>query len=106
MLRASIALASSVLLAGTAGSASAEDGGRGATLAHTWCQNCHVVSASQTSTVATQAPPFSEIARRKDLDGTRLSFFLNAPHPPMPQMQLTRSDADDLAAYIKEQGKK
>jgi mono/diheme cytochrome c family protein len=105
MLRPSVALTSFVLLAGSEGPVSAADGGRGATLAHTWCQNCHVVSASQTSTVATQAPPFSEIAKRQNLDGTKLSFFLNAPHPQMPQMQLTRSDAEDLAAYIKEQGR-
>lgn len=105
MLRPSIALASVVLLAGAARPALAADTRRGATLAHTWCQNCHVVSSRQTSTVATQAPPFSEIARRKDFDGTKLAFFLNAPHPQMPQMHLTRSDADDLAAYIKEQGR-
>jgi mono/diheme cytochrome c family protein len=106
MLRPTIVLVLLVSLAGAAGPASAADTGRGATLAHTWCQNCHVVSASQTSTVATQAPPFSDIARRKDFDGTRLAFFLNAPHPQMPQMNLTRSDAEDLAAYIKAQGKK
>ena len=105
MLRPSIALVAILLPVGTAGPVSATDSGRGATLAHTWCQNCHVVSASQTSTVATQAPPFSEIAKRQNLDGTKLSFFLNAPHPQMPQMHLTRSDAADLAAYIAEQGR-
>jgi mono/diheme cytochrome c family protein len=105
MLRPSIVLVSILLLVEAAGPVSAAESGRGATLAHTWCQNCHVVSSNQTSTVATQAPPFSEIAKRKDLDGTKLSFFLNAPHPQMPQMHLTRSDAADLAAYIAEQGR-
>ena len=30
----------------------------------------------------------------------KLTFFLLDPHPKMPNMQLTRTEAGDLAAYI------
>jgi hypothetical protein len=32
-----------------------------------------------------------------------LAYFLLTPHPRMPDMGLTRSEAADLAAYIKNQ---
>ena len=48
----------------------------------------------------TEALPFSEIAKDPNFDGTRLAFFLLDPHPRMPNMSLTRSEAADLAAFI------
>lgn len=33
-------------------------------------------------------------------DAAKLAFFLLDPHPKMPNMQLTRSEAADIAAYI------
>ena len=35
----------------------------------------------------------------------KLALFLLAPHPRMPDMSLSRSEAADLAAYIERQGK-
>jgi mono/diheme cytochrome c family protein len=104
MLRPSAALVGLILLAGAGGHAAAADVNRGATLAKLWCQNCHVVSAQQT-TGSTQAPPFSEVAKQPGFDASRLALFLLAPHPRMPDMNLTRSEAADLAAYIETQGK-
>ena len=34
-----------------------------------------------------------------------LALFLLSPHPKMPDMNLSRNEAADLAAYIKSQGK-
>jgi mono/diheme cytochrome c family protein len=73
--------------------------GRGEEIARRWCASCHVVAADQRQATS-EAPPFATIARRPDLDANRLAFFLLEPHPKMPNMSLTRSEAADLAAYI------
>jgi hypothetical protein len=45
-------------------------------------------------------PPFVVIAKSPNFDPKRLAYFLLEPHPKMPQMALSRSAADDIAAYI------
>jgi len=47
-----------------------------------------------------EAPPFASIAKRADFDPIRLTNFLLDPHPKMPNMSLTRTEAGDLVAYI------
>jgi mono/diheme cytochrome c family protein len=84
--------------------AAAADAAHGEVLAKRWCASCHIVAPDQTSG-STQAAPFSTIARRPDLDAARLAYFLLEPHPKMPSMSLSRSEAADLAAYIKAQGR-
>jgi hypothetical protein len=49
---------------------------------------------------AGEAPPFSTIARTPDLDAGKLALLLLLPHPKMPDMGLSRSNAADIAAYI------
>lgn len=83
-------------------SALAADTSKGETLAKRWCANCHIVAADQ-QRGSTQAPPFSSIANKSDFNEAGLAFFLLAPHPVMPDMNLSRSEAADLAAYIKTQ---
>jgi mono/diheme cytochrome c family protein len=94
----SLALAGIAALLGSS-SAFAADAGHGKTLAQRWCVNCHLVGSDQSSTT-TDAPPFASVAKRPNFDEARLAFFLLDPHPKMPNMQLTRDDATDLAAYI------
>jgi mono/diheme cytochrome c family protein len=60
------------------------------------------VAADQTAG-GTQAPPFSGIAKKPGLDAGEIALFLLAPHPKMPDMNLSRAEAADLAAYIKAQ---
>jgi mono/diheme cytochrome c family protein len=92
-----------LLLSTTAGSgAHAADALRGETIAKRWCAACHVVSSAQQQGTA-QAPPFSAVAGKPDFNETTLAYFLLTPHPRMPDMNLTRSEAADLAAYIKNQ---
>jgi hypothetical protein len=43
--------------------------------------------------------------RRPGFDQNRLAYFLLDPHPKMPDMGLSRTDAADLAAYISSLGK-
>jgi mono/diheme cytochrome c family protein len=90
-----------VLFATTIGSvtANAADAEHGQTLARRWCATCHVVAANQQRPTG-EAPPFAVIGRRSDFDTTRLTNFLLNPHPKMPNMSLTRTEAADIVAYI------
>jgi mono/diheme cytochrome c family protein len=81
-------------------SAFAADPSNGERLAHRWCETCHVVSPAQLGATTDQAPPFATIARRPDFEGGKIAMFLLDPHPKMPDINLSRSEAADLAAYI------
>ena len=80
----------------------AADARKGEILAKPWCTICHVVSSDQQQGT-TQAPPFSAVANKPDFNETTVAYFLLTPHPRMPDMNLSRSEAADLAAYIKTQ---
>jgi len=79
--------------------ARAGDARQGATIAKRWCAACHVVDAGQTSAFA-DAPSFSDIAMRRT-DRKQLANFLANPHPPMPDMHLSRKEIDDIVSYIR-----
>ena len=80
-------------------SALAADVVDGERLARRWCSDCHVVAPNQ-QTPMSEAPPFAAIARRVDFNAAGVAFFLLNPHPKMPDMGLSRTAAEDLAAYI------
>lgn len=86
-------------LAVPAASAFAGDAARGRTIAERWCSACHVVSSEQRSASA-DVPSFADIASRRS-DAKRLGNFLVDPHPKMPDLHLTRSEIDDIVAYIR-----
>jgi mono/diheme cytochrome c family protein len=94
----SICSAAALLILSTAVSYSA-DVEHGRDLAKRWCASCHVVSPDQQRASA-DVPPFTAIANSPNFDPKRLAYFLLEPHPKMPQMALSRSAADDIAAYI------
>lgn len=77
----------------------ASDAANGLRLARRWCASCHVVMPDQRRPTD-EATPFSAIARRSGFNEEQLAFSLLGPHPPMPDMSLSRSEAADLAAYI------
>jgi mono/diheme cytochrome c family protein len=104
MKRTIAALLAMTVFAALARIAQAADAAQGRVLAEHWCASCHVVSADQRRG-STQAPPFSEIAETPGLDAAKLALFLLLPHPKMPDMSLSRSEAADLAAYIESQKK-
>jgi len=79
--------------------AAAADVDNGEALSYRWCAACHMVAAEQRNG-STQAPPFSAIANRPGFDAAMVALFLLTPHPKMPDMNLTRAEAADLAAYI------
>lgn len=77
----------------------AADASHGADLAKRWCASCHLVSADQAQGSADVAP-FAAIARKPDFSPEKLAFFLLDPHPKMPNFPLSRTEANDIAAYI------
>ena len=77
----------------------AADADNGLRLAERWCASCHVVTRTQ-SKGADSTPTFASVAQRKDFSVEKLAFFLLDPHPIMPNMALTRTEAQDIAAYI------
>jgi mono/diheme cytochrome c family protein len=81
-------------------SAFAADPSNGRRLAERWCEACHVVTPTQVRAATDQAPPFATIAKMPDFDAAKIALFLLDPHPKMPNMALSRSEAADLAAYI------
>ncbi len=99
MKRPTVALLSLTIFAGLPGAASAADAANGKRLAERWCASCHIVEPTQTQG-STQAPPFSEVAKKPHMDAQMIALFLLNPHPKMPDMNLTRIEASDIAAYI------
>ena len=75
------------------------DAEHGRDVAARWCASCHLISPDQQRASA-DVPPFAIIAKSPNFDPKRLAYFLLEPHPKMPQMALSRSAVDDIAAYI------
>jgi mono/diheme cytochrome c family protein len=88
-----------VVAATATNAAFAADPNHGETLVKRWCTGCHLVAADQ-KTATTEAPPFASVAKRPDFDAAKIAFFLLDPHPKMPNMELGRNEAADIAAYI------
>jgi len=82
----------------------AADADHGETLAKRWCAACHVVAPDQTHG-QDNVPPFATVAKIPGFNADLIARFLMNPHPKMPDMQLSRDEADDLAAYIVQQAK-
>jgi len=93
------ATAFGIFPAGIVGPALAADAFNGKRLAELWCAACHVVTINQRQANA-DAPPFEEIAKRPNFSEPGLVTFLLDPHAKMPNMNLTRIEANDIAAYI------
>jgi mono/diheme cytochrome c family protein len=98
-MKHTIAALMSLIFVGTLTSVALADAANGKRLAERWCASCHVVASSQQHGT-TQAPPFSEVAKKPHIDAPMIALFLLLPHPKMPDMNLSRSEAGDLATYI------
>jgi mono/diheme cytochrome c family protein len=75
------------------------DAFNGERLAQRWCSACHVVTSAQRDANA-DAPPFEEIRHRPNFNENGLMTFLLNPHGKMPNMNLSRIEAGDIAAYV------
>jgi mono/diheme cytochrome c family protein len=77
----------------------AGDVDHGEQLARRWCSGCHLVADDQRQATV-DVPPFSVVARMPNFTPEKVAFFLLDPHPKMPNLALSRREADDIAAYI------
>ncbi len=78
--------------------ASAFDAKTGETLATRWCSKCHLVGPGGTASDA--APTFEDIANDPARTRDRLRTWMADPHPPMPDLSLSRDEIEAILAYI------
>ena len=64
------------------------------------CVGCHVVEKTSSGNTQADVPSFPSIANRPNQSLEALSGWLMAPHAPMPDPHLTRTEIRDLAGYI------
>lgn len=62
------------------------------------CSSCHATEAAKTAT--DNAPPFSVVAKTNKANPAWIRGWLMAPHPPMPNISLSRQQIDDVVAYL------
>ncbi len=80
---------------------SAPDPGHGKSLAQRLCAVCHLVSAEQAH-ANTDIPSFREIANKSGQTVGSIMARIVIPKHPMPVIPLTKSELEDLAAYIED----
>jgi len=73
----------------------------GHALARKLCVSCHAVEPEPgTGPVQSDIPSFKSIANRRGQTRERLLNWLTLPHPPMPNIGLSRQEIRDLGAYL------
>jgi len=69
-------------------------------LARTLCAACHLIGEPANAPVPSDVPSFASIANRPNQSTDQLLAWLTQPHPPMPNINLTRKEIRDLSGYI------
>ena len=69
----------------------------GRELARRWCTACHVVDREGTGTDA--GPPLPSLLADKP-SAEEIEGWLADPHPPMPNLDLSRQEINDIMAYL------
>jgi len=81
--------------------AQAADTASGQEVARKLCVNCHIVEPDGApATVNPAIPSFMAIADKEGQSESKLRGFVLNPHPPMPEVQLTTHELENIAAYI------
>lgn len=79
----------------------AGDADAGADVALRWCTACHLIRPLASGPVLQGPPTFQTMARERS--PAMLRTFLASPHAPMPPIELSRTDIENLLAYIETQ---
>ena len=74
------------------------DSQAGAAAAARWCSSCHLIAPDAKGPTVQGPPSFQTIARERTPEQIRA--FLAHPHGKMPPIEISRTDIDDLIAYI------
>jgi mono/diheme cytochrome c family protein len=80
-------------------SALAQDAERGRHIAERWCSSCHLADGHGPS--RSEAPSFASIGAQHRDNDLWVRAWLMAPHPSMPDMNLSRPEIADIVAYLK-----
>jgi mono/diheme cytochrome c family protein len=70
----------------------------GRDLVRSWCTACHVVDLEGTGADAGPALPALLAGKQRSADEIR--GWLADPHPPMPNLNLSRQEIEDILAYL------
>jgi mono/diheme cytochrome c family protein len=101
LLFAAATLGSLAVSSGTASAQIHPDAKTGRQIAEKLCVGCHIVGPKAAgATVPADVPSFSRIANKAGQTAQSIAGAIVVPHPPMPQIQLTREEIGDVAAYI------
>ncbi|HEX6142557.1 MAG TPA: cytochrome c [Geminicoccaceae bacterium] len=82
-------------------SASAQEYGdpeQGRALVTQWCTTCHVVDRSGEG--ADVGPPLPALLDHDLRTPDEIRGWLADPHPPMPDLDLSRQEIEDVVAYL------
>jgi len=90
----SVALA----LFGASPAALAQDVENGQRLSERWCTECRDIGTP--SAKPGRIISFAAIANRPDISPEMIASFLLMPHAAMPNLPLSRKDAQDITAFI------
>lgn len=74
------------------------DADAGHELALTWCTACHVVDPQGQG--ADVGPALPALLGDGERTPDEIRGWLAAPHPPMPNFDLTRQEIEDIVAYL------
>jgi mono/diheme cytochrome c family protein len=100
-LLAGLTIAGASLLGGTVHAQIHPDVKTGGQLAEKLCVTCHIVGREAgAASVPADVPSFEHIANMPGQTAEAIAGRIVVPHPPMPQIQLTREEIGDLAVYI------
>ena len=80
--------------------AKAADADAGLALAQRWCASCHAVEPNPASAPVDGVPSFRSVARGATYERGWVAAWIAAPHPPMPNLNLSKSEIDDITAYL------
>jgi mono/diheme cytochrome c family protein len=87
-----------IVLAGAAPVRAQGDPEVGRELALRWCTSCHVVDEEGHG--ADAGPPLPALLGGGQRTTDELRGWLAAPHPPMPDFDLSRREIEDIVAYL------
>jgi cytochrome c len=89
------------LAIGIMSNAQAADVASGREVARKLCVNCHIVEPDgQQDKVMADIPSFMAIANKAGQTEDKIKGFILDPHPPMPQVQLTTNEIENVVSYI------
>lgn len=77
----------------------------GRRLAVSICSKCHLVPEAQPTSAMDAAPTFTTLANDPAMTNERLRRFLIAPHSQMPPIVISRTEVEDLIAYMRTLGR-